>query len=238
MNPNFRASSNPGWSIQLEVTDACDDMSSSCSSMHQNPASPPPLPDLTSGLRLFTATLPMWDSAIPRRPQFDKNKEITAARFSYYVPTIIMFSARSSFGAGWLQACRQGLQTRSALSWFQKRGGRVTSAYCFVTQTWPQVKSIIQWKNKSCNSKALTPSWHWNPFLFFLCTIMRRWAARHVQEVKLNKLTALNGDYRRPRCKSSTMGANLVESVQQQQHVFQNDCHVLACYLLVGFQTS
>lgn len=36
------------------------------------------------------------------------------------------------------------------------------------------------------------------------------------------------------------MGANLVESAQQQQqqHVFQNDCHVLACYLLVGFQTS
>lgn len=49
MNPNFGASSNPGWSIQLEVTGACDDMSSSCSSMHQNPPPPSAWPDLRAG---------------------------------------------------------------------------------------------------------------------------------------------------------------------------------------------
>lgn len=101
--------SNPRWSIQPEVRGGCDD-----ELFLQQRASKFPLCLLTSGLRLFTVTLPMWDFAIPHQPQFSKNKEITEAWLPYSVFCTLQLSA------GWLQARWRGPQTCSVLSWFQK----------------------------------------------------------------------------------------------------------------------
>ncbi len=128
---------------------------------------------LTSGLRLFTVTMPMWDYAIPHQPQFKKNKEITAAWFSSCVLCTLQFSI------GWLQACWPSDMFSTVL--VLKRGDRVTSVYCFVTQTRPQTVNNPMEKELSLH-RANTPL---TLKSVFLRIIMRHWAERRVQEVKL-----------------------------------------------------
>lgn len=124
-----------------------------------------------------------------------------------------------------------------------KRGGRVISAYCSVTQTWPQIVNNPMEKQELKLHSAHTLLTLESSSGFW-CTIMRRWAARHVHKVKLHKLMDLNGhsNYRQPRCKTSTMGANLVKSWSHTTTTgilnWLSCAGLLSVNLLVGFQTS
>lgn len=149
-------------------------------------------------MRLFTVTLPIWDTAIPHQPQSDKNKEITAAWFSSAV-----------FTPAWFWQLTNTLVTDSSVFdtiLVSERGGRVTSAYCSATETRPQtVNNPMEKKTTAVTAQSSHPS-----NAICCCTKMTTEAC--TPEVKLNTLAGLNAqaNYRQSRCKTSTMDAHLV----------------------------
>lgn len=167
---------------------------------------------LTSGIRLFTVTLPIWGSAIPHQPQPDKNKEIAGAWFPSAVFTPAQFWQVTNMLV-------KDSGTFSAVL-VSERGGRVTSAYCFLTETRPQIVNNPMEKQQLSLRRVHALLMLYVPGFFPAL----KWQLRHVQEVKLNKLAGLNvqGNYRQSHCKTSTTDAHLVTrwSQQQQTHIF------------------
>lgn len=105
-------------------------MSPSCSRLCR-----PTRPDLTPEPRLFLRTLPTLTAVQQKQGNCSSAVSLFQCLTALVQRRLIT-----------------GRQTCSELSWFQRRGGRVTSAYCSGTQIWPRVRSITRWKNKSCSA--------------------------------------------------------------------------------------
>ena len=175
MDFNVRASAR-GKTAQDEVQGGCDDielfLQKRASKLFHCP--------LTSGFlqRLCPCeTLPSHT-----------NYSLTKTRKSLQPGFPLLLSAHSSTALACSKHTVEGNRACTTLSWFHR--AMPGSHPLIVLWRKHDHKSIIQWKNMSCQYTERSHPIKHCP-LVLICSIMRHWAQRNVEEMKQNKLNGL-----------------------------------------------